>query len=304
MEVGCGTGELPCPRLMSIIRARGYAAGAAADGMAKTKGGRRMAAASVPNFLRYPGGKRRVIAFLRERIALQVAQAERYVEPFVGGCSVFLALEPRNALLGDTNRELIDLLRGIRRYPDRVWQHYVGHGSTKAAYKAVRTLDPRQLDLAARAARTLYLNRTCFKGMWRHNAQGMFNVGYGGQSRRWVISGSYLRSVATSLRRAHVRSTDFEVLVDDCGRGDFIFVDPPYRPGERELINQHYVSRTFTFAEHQRLADALKRAARRGAAWAMTTSGHGDIVDLYARFNLGDLPPRAGAGREVLVTTF
>lgn len=266
--------------------------------------GEALAAATVPHFLRYPGGKRRLVDFLEEQMGSEVVKAQRYVEPFVGGASVFLALEPRKAVLGDINGELVDLLRGIRRYPGRVWEHYASFGSTKAAFKAARKLDPKRLDLASRAARTLYLNRTCFKGMWRHNAKGAFNVGYGGQARRWVISERYLRAVATSLRRARLIRGDFEPLIDSCGKGDFLFVDPPYRPGERELVNQHYLSRTFVFADHVRLAEALRRATRRRASWAVTTSGHADIAALYRGLKVCEVPSRRGSGGEVLITAY
>ncbi len=258
----------------------------------------------LPHLLRYPGGKRRLAAYLAAELEPHYGGASRYVEPFVGGASVFLAIRPSKAVLADINADLIDLLRGIRRYPADVWMSYKGFGRTKAAFNEAKRERSESLPLARRAARLLYLNRTCFKGMWRHNANGEFNVGYGGQSRRWVVTEDYLRSVANALRKARLVCSDFEDTIDGCGKGDFVFLDPPYRPGERELTNQHYVSRTFRFEDHQRLASALRRATKRGCAWAMTTSGHKDLTDLYAGYKVrpikGSLGTYAG---EVLITT-
>lgn len=234
----------------------------------------------IANFLRYPGSKRRMLAFLGHYLPSADAILGRHVEPFVGGGAVFLYMQPHLALLSDINSELIDVYRGIRHDPNAVWKEYCEFGSTKADYWHVRRMPPPNL-MTERAARTLYLNRTCFKGMWRHNREGRFNVGYGGQSRRWVIGCSTLVEISRHLRRAQIRCLDFETVVDESESGDFLFLDPPYRPGERELVNDHYSYRQFKFDDHRRLAAALKRAERRGVSWLMTTSSHPDIVLLF-----------------------
>ncbi len=252
-----------------------------------------------------------MLEFLSGRLLDPNCNRLRYVEPFVGGGAVFFLLQPRHAVLSDMNRDLIDLYRGIRRSPEAVWQLYCAFGNNKAEYERVRSLGAAG-ELASRAARILFLNRTCFKGMWRHNRDGEFNVGYGGQSRRWVINEESLRQVARSLRNAQISCCDFEAVVDQCGEGDFLFLDPPYRPGEKEQLHDHYLSRRFTFDDHRRLAASLRRAKRRGALWAITTSAHTDIVALF-RGNFIHLIPR-GTGPlpgttisnsgEVLITNY
>src|ERR1017187_7141402 len=117
--------------------------------------------------------------------------------------------------------------------------------------------------------------------MWRHNASGCFNVGYGGQTRRWVIAKQDLLQVSKRLRRAKLRCCDYEDIINSCSSDDFIFADPPYRPGERDLLHDHYVYSKFTYDDHRRLAKALTSASRRGVRWAMTTSSHSDIVKLF-----------------------
>ena len=205
----------------------------------------------------------------------------RYVEPFVGGGAVFFFINPEAAVLSDKNPELIDLYTGIRDCPDAVWDLYSAFPETKQGYYAIRDHPTDELALPQRAARTLYLNRTCFKGMWRHNAQGKFNVGYGGQDRRWVISKERLVEVSLRLSRATLQCSDFEPIIDSCQSGDFLFVDPPYRPEERDQINDHYTFGTFRYDDQIRLARALHRASERGVRWLMTNSSHEDITELY-----------------------
>lgn len=261
--------------------------------------------------LRYPGSKRPMLEFLGRHLPRPDDIQGRYIEPFVGGGAVYFMLNPRRALLSDINSDLVDLYRGIRSSPTGVWSRYVGFGRRKADYNRIRAAGPGRL-IVDRAARVLYLNRTCFNGMWRHNRDGRFNVGYGGQERRWAIDQATLVEVAGMLRRARLRSCDFEEVIDDSEADDFIFGDPPYRPGELELEHIHYSGERFTYADHQRLAKALRRARRRGVHWALTTSSHPEILALFERNHVARIPRGTGSrpgtrvfgSGEVLVTSY
>ena len=248
-------------------------------------------------FLRYPGGKGRMLNFLVPRLISTTDSTYRLVEPFAGGCAVFFGLNPKRALLSDINSELIDLYRGIRRYPIEVWKMFRSFPSTKDAYYKVRDWNQENLDLPTRAARTLYLNRTCFKGMWRHNAEGEFNVGYGGQQRRWVINEETLLSASRRLKNASIKCNDFEEVIDACRQDDFIFVDPPYCPGERDMVHDHFRYGKFTLNDHKRLAMTLRKASARRIRWALTTSGHPDIVSLFHGYDILAIP--RGTGRRI-----
>jgi DNA adenine methylase len=239
------------------------------------------AARTTSPVLRYPGGKQRLLSFLRAFLPTPAEIEGQYVEPFVGGAAVFLDMRPTRATIADSNPELVELYIGIRDDPSGVWDHYSGFGDSKEHYHEVRALNTSSLTSCQRAARLLYLNRTCFKGNWRHNAKGQFNIGYGGQSRRWVITESYLRDVARALDRAEIQCSDFEPVVDSCGPGDFLFLDPPYRRGERELIHQHYAFKDFSYDDQIRLAASLRDASRRGVRWVLTNSNHRDVIKLY-----------------------
>ena len=231
-------------------------------------------------FLQYPGGKRRMVSFLSTHLPKKHQIHGRYVEPFVGSGAIYFFLDPSKAILSDINFDLIDLLKGVKSYPSKVWNSYCTFGDTKQDYNQIRAKNDK-LPLVERAARVLYLNRTCFKGMWRTNCKGEFNVGYGGQDRRWVINEENLIQVSVALKKAELLCSDFEDVVHSLKLGDFIFADPPYRPGEIEQINDHYYGKTFQMDDQRRLSKTLKWASRQKIKWAMTNSSHPDILSLY-----------------------
>jgi len=232
-------------------------------------------------FLRYPGGKQRQLFSFDHLLPNKCQISGTYTEPFVGGGAVFFYLNPKSALLSDKNQELIDLYVGIRDFPDEIWKLYSQFPTTKKGYYEIRDSSVVDLDLPKRAARTLFLNRTCFKGMWRHNSQGKFNVGYGGQDRRWVISKERLYDVSKRLSHAKLKCCDFESIVNKCEEGDFLFLDPPYCPGMKEQQNYHYTFGSFSFDDQKRLSDSLRKATKRGVSWVMTNSSNSEIIELY-----------------------
>ena len=251
-------------------------------------------------FIRYPGGKQRILKHILPYLPF-VNFNKKFVEPFVGGGALFFAYNPKKALLADINKELIDLYRGIRRYPQKVWEIYKSFPATKKAYYEIRSIKFSKRDLAFKAARILYLNRTCFKGMWRHNAKGEFNIGYGGQDRRWVIGEEMLIEISRRLKHTSLKCCDFEDVIDSCQKDDLIFIDPPYRPGEREMVHAHYSYGKFCYSDHERLAIVLKRASERGVKWVMTNSSHPDILSLFSENRVIQLP--IGTGKKPGVLT-
>ena len=248
-----------------------------------------MPIATVTNFLRYPGSKRRMLDFLGEHLPSGTSISGHFIEPFVGGGAIYFHLRPRTALLADINRELIELYLGIQRNPERIWQIYRSYPNTKKAYKRIRDCDPKKLTLLQKASRSLYLNRTCFKGMWRHNLKGKFNIGYGGQSRRWSIRRRDLVEISTHLQKATIKCSDFQAIIAQASPDDYVFLDPPYRPGQREQLHQHYSGR-FSFEDHRRLAYCLREADKRGVQWGLTISNNRDIMNLYKRYKHTTIP--------------
>lgn len=237
---------------------------------------------------------------------------KRFIEPFVGGGAVFFYLEPKRAVLSDLNDELIDLYEAIKTSPIRVWNRYAGFSGSRRAFYRIRAWDVEELDLWTRAARTLYLNRTCFKGMWRHNLDGDFNVGFGGEDRRSTTARRDLIAISQRLQNTTVKCWDFEKAIDRTREGDFLFLDPPYRPGEAEILHEHYRYGKFMAEDHERLAKALRRASARGVKWAMTISSHPECLDTYSYKDSFPLPngtshrvgTRTRKSQEVLIRNY
>lgn len=242
-------------------------------------------------FLRYPGGKQKFLSFLSEYLPSWDKIEGTYIEPFVGGGSIFFYIQPTKAVLADLNKELIDLYKGIRNSPHKVWQVFKDFPSGKKNYYYIRDTNSSNRLLSYRAARILYLNRTCFKGMWRHNAAGNFNVGYGGEERRWVITHANLIEVSQTLKKAAITQADFTSTLDTVSDGDFLFLDPPYKPGEMDLVEAHYINGTFLFEDQKRLAVKLKQITQsKNIKWLMTNSAHPEILGLYKGFNVRNIP--------------
>jgi DNA adenine methylase len=242
-------------------------------------------------FLRYPGGKSKSLFFLTGFLPQSEKITGRYIEPFVGGGSVFLYIQPERAVISDLNKELIDLYRGIKNYPHKVWETFKDFPIGKEAYYQIRDGDYLNKHLYYRAARTLYLNRTCFKGMWRHNPKGSFNVGYGGEERRWAISYENLIELSKTFKKATILRSDFEPILDNTINGDFIFLDPPYKPGEKQMLQTHYINGRFSFQDQVRLSKKIKIITKtKKIKWMMTNSSHPDICGLYSGFNVKRIP--------------
>jgi DNA adenine methylase len=252
-------------------------------------------------FLRYPGGKTKQLLFLADYLPKNNEINGRYIEPFVGGGSVFLSVQPQRAIISDLNIELVELYKGIRNYPHKVWEVFEDLPSGKEAYYQIRDEEYKHEPLYYRAARTLYLNRTCFKGMWRHNPEGTFNVGYGGEARRWVITHENIIELSKRFKNATILDSDFDPILDQVRCEDFIFLDPPYKPGEKEMYEAHYINGNFTFQDQKRLAMKLKSISRRKIKWLMTNSSHSEICDLYRKFNIRKIPK--GTGNTIGVQT-
>jgi DNA adenine methylase len=242
-------------------------------------------------FLRYPGGKTKMLSYLVNHLPNKEDIKGTYIEPFVGGGSIFFYINPNKALISDLNKDLISLYKGIKLYPHKVWETFESFPSGKHGYYEIRDNNYEGKSLYYRAARILYLNRTCFKGMWRHNTNGNFNVGYGGEERRWVITHKSIIELSHIFRKAEIMQNDFENVILGASKNDFIFLDPPYKPGERDLNELHYSSGKFLFEEQVRLSKTLKSLPKsKNIRWAMTNSSHMDIIDLYKDYNVKMIP--------------
>jgi DNA adenine methylase len=234
----------------------------------------------IEPFLKWPGGKRWLVS---QHANFLPVRYERYIEPFLGGGAVFFRVAPSSSILSDANVELINAYRCIRRDPlglDQVLAKFQRKHSDEFYYRMRAT---KPTEPMARAARFVYLNRTCFNGMYRVNREGQFNVPIGTKQAISYPPG-YLEQVARHLRGANLRAMDFEETLDLAKEGDFVFVDPPYTVMHNNNGFIKYNAKLFSWNDQMRLASAVKRAARRGASILLSNADHSDVRTLYDGF--------------------
>jgi len=231
-------------------------------------------------FLKWPGGKRWLV---HKYHTLFPTSFRRYIEPFVGGGAVFFYLVPRRSIISDTNVELINAYQCLKGHSNEIDKRLrtLQLRHSKTLYYRIRAKRPA--DTIDQAVRFLYLNRTCFNGIYRVNRKGNFNVPIGSKDLVEYSKG-YLQTIADYLSAASIRVADFEETIDKAKEGDFVFVDPPYTVMHNNNNFIKYNARLFSWADQLRLARAVKSAAKRGAAIMISNADHHSIRDLYRGF--------------------
>lgn len=232
---------------------------------------------TVTPFLKWAGGKRWLIA---NRPDLFQFREERYIEPFLGSGAVFFHARPLRAILSDLNPDLVGVYQAIKDSWHLVSNALATHVDKHCSdyYYAIRS--QRCADDFAEAARFIYLNRTCWNGLYRVNRKGEFNVPIGTKTSVLLPSDNFGRS-AELLKGAELYCRDFEVSIDEAGEDDFLFVDPPYTVKHNLNGFLKYNERIFSWEDQVRLRDALVRADFRGVRILMTNADHDSISELY-----------------------
>jgi DNA adenine methylase len=246
-------------------------------------------AASSPRYrpiLKWAGGKTRLVPLILSRLPRQIGT---YYEPFVGGAAVFFALAAekrfKRAVLGDKNRDLIDVYKGVKTDVDAVialLRDYARRHSQETYYET-RELDPNELELPERAARLLYLNKTGYNGLYRVNRAGQFNVPFGRYENPTICNEPRLRAAAEVLRARgiSVKVADFERCTARAEPGDAVYFDPPYVPLTKTANFTGYHSEVFGSEQHQRLADTFAALTRRKVGAVLSNSGGKETRRLY-----------------------
>lgn len=247
-------------------------------------------------FLKWAGGKRWLMPLAME---LQGHCKGQYIEPFLGSGAMYFGLRPERALLSDRNSELIETYRAIaddwRKVRLRLAEHDRAHCAEY--YYKVRSSSPTSA--AGRAAKFIYLNRTCWNGLYRVNKKGVFNTPIGTKSRATLETDDF-ESVSELLRTACLSDGDFESQIDRASQGDFVFADPPYTVRHQYNGFIKYNEQLFSWADQERLRAALYRAKNRGAVVMCTNADHASVRELYQGdfrvFSLSRYSAIAGAG--------
>lgn len=253
------------------------------------------AAACLPlarPFLKWAGGKvrllRQITPYLPERF-------DRYIEPFVGGGAMFFHLWNTGRLSGpaclfDSNEELVNAYRIVRDRLEDLIEVLAGHqaGHNPAYYYQVRNLDRdgTSLEPVDGAARTIYLNKTCYNGLYRVNSRGQFNVPLGRYHAPRILNEPALRAASAALQGVSVEQRDFESIVGLAGPGDFFYFDPPYDPATRTANFTSYTRGSFGRDDQRRLAKVFRLLAARGCCCLLSNSSTPFIRDLYRDFRV------------------
>jgi DNA adenine methylase len=250
-----------------------------------------MTATSIRPVLKWAGGKSRSLS----RILAELPDAiHTYYEPFVGGAAVFFALASQRrferAVLSDRNSALIGVYRAIKKDPERVIRALTPLRYDRDEYYRIRALDPTSLDPFEAAARTLYLNKTGYNGLYRVNSKGEFNVPFGRyRSDLKVFDPEHLRAAARALRKVRLKIGDFEAACRDAKPGDAVYFDPPYDPVSRTASFTAYYKDDFGRSEHERLRGVFHRLSASRVAVVLSNSDTPFTRELFGKFRLTEV---------------
>ncbi|TNF24270.1 MAG: DNA adenine methylase [Deltaproteobacteria bacterium] len=260
--------------------------------------------------VKWAGGKTRLVPQIT---ALFPATWGRYYEPFLGGAAMFLALQPGGAVLTDINDDLITLYQVVQNDVEALIADLQRHRYEKNYYYAVRAQDPTRLGRVQRASRTLYLNRTCFNGLYRVNRRGEFNVPFGRYKNPTIVDEDRLRAVSSALNGCTVAHMDYATATATAKAGDLVYFDPPYFPLTRTSNFTSYTAGAFGPDDQRRLAEVFDDLTDRGVACLQSNSDTPFIRDLYSHHRVHTVtahraisrdPSTRGTVTEVVIANF
>jgi DNA adenine methylase len=244
-------------------------------------------------FIKWAGGKRWLVN--DPRFVLPEFEG-RYIEPFLGGGAVFFHLAPRSAILSDVNARLVETYSAIKTDWRKVVSalHKMQKLHSETFYYEER--DRIRRTPHTRAAQFLYLNRTCYNGLYRENLAGQFNVPIGTKSQV-IMPDDDFQSASNLLRNALLKSCDFEDTLMEAKKGDLVFLDPPYTTAHNVNGFIKYNQKIFSWEDQQRLRRCVVAARHRGAKILLTNANHASIHNLY-----GDLGSPHIVGRTSVIS--
>ena len=234
--------------------------------------------------LKWAGGKTQMLNDLLPKVPSSYG---RYIEPFLGGGAMFFALQPENAIIADSNPELINVYRQVSDHVDDVIRYLEQYENTKETFYAVRSQKWETLPAAEAAARTIFLNKTCFNGLYRVNKKGEFNVPYGKYANPNICDRDTLYAASAVLKKAEILCGDYFLVLEHYAKeGDFVFLDPPYLPVSEYSDFKRYTKEQFYEEDHVELAKIIMRLHERGCHVILTNSNHPLVHELYASFTI------------------
>ncbi len=266
--------------------------------------------------VKWAGGKTSLLPELRKRVP---ASIDTYVEPFAGGLALFFALsseaKPRfkRAVVSDQNEELVACYRAVKKDVEAVIEALSRYRYDKKLFYQTRAEDTRGWTDARRAARLIFLNHTCFNGLWRVNSKGKFNVPFGRYKNPRIHDPEGLRAASRALARADIRCDDFADVTKGLGKRDFVYFDPPYVPLSKTAAFTAYARGGFDHTHQERLVQELARLKKRGVRALLSNHRTKGTLDLYRDFAVTEVSVRRSiscqgakrsAAAELLVMTW
>ena len=254
--------------------------------------------AALP-FLKWVGGKAQLLAQFDEFFPTDIT---RYFEPFVGGGAVFFHLKHRfpqmRAFLRDINPELINAYLVVRDLPQELMRRLDEHSARFRANREIYFYEVRaqhmlpQCEVVERAARMIFLNKTCFNGLWRVNARGEFNVPIGSHNNPALYDEENILAASRALEGVHLAVQDFRVTIGETRRGDFAYIDPPYVPVSLTARFTSYAKEDFGVEEQNELHAVCASASARGVRLMLSNSDVPFIRRLYRDFHIQTVQAR------------
>jgi DNA adenine methylase len=272
----------------------------------------------LPLFLKWAGGKLQLIEQFEN---IFPHNFRNYYEPFIGSGAVFFyvksKLKPNKVILSDTNEELINCFVVVRDKPSELVESLLNHRKkhSKEYYYAVRSVESDRLDNVNRAARLIYLNKTCFNGLYRVNSKGQFNVPFGDHKNPSIFDQNILLKASQLLQDVHLQAMTFEKVLDFAGKDDFVYFDPPYIPVSKTSSFTRYSKTDFSAKEQKRLSEIFRLLDSRGCFIMLSNSDHALTRELYrdyeknavivrAKRMINSVGSKRGAINEVVVTNY
>ena len=240
--------------------------------------------------LKWAGGKGQMLGEILPRIP---AKFGKYIEPFCGGAALFFSLAPENAILADSNPELINVYEQVAHNVDEVIRYLQQYKNTEEMFYLVRAQDWENLPKTQAAARMIYLNHTCYNGLYRVNKQGKFNVPFGRYKNPTICDTEALYAASLALQKATIVCGDYLTVLREYAQiGDFIFLDPPYLPISEYSDFKRYTKEQFYEEDHIELAKEVKKLQEIGCHVILTNSNHPLVHELYSQCRIDIVPTK------------
>jgi DNA adenine methylase len=244
----------------------------------------------VAPFMKWVGGKRQIISSIIELLPKNIGQYN-YVEPFIGGGAVLFNLQPKKVIINDLNSELINVYTVIKNNLDTLIVDLKKHKNEADYFYQIRSLDRNKnyakLSDIEKASRIIYLNKTCYNGLYRVNNAGEFNAPFGRYANPNIVNEATLKAVHKYLNSIDIQimNTDYENVLQNLDKNVFVYLDPPYHPVS-ETSFTGYIQAGWNIYDQIRLRDACNELHEKGIKFLLSNSATGFILDLYKDYNI------------------